>query len=148
MILPLLLLHKMTVIFRHGVHLKLGHRFHALLKVCSDREDIVPLICQAVSYHHQFNLLVIVKYRCIEINIYQYSVHCFYDLIQYTPTSGALQTTQWKNVFCRVEVIVCVHTSREYKIIIIKRFSTGDNLKGQYRHDQSRLSGHGIGVLA
>ena len=69
MILPLLL-HKMTVIFRHGVHLKLGHRFHALLlKVSSDREDIVPLICQAVSYNHQFNLLVLVKYRCIEMNI-------------------------------------------------------------------------------
>ena len=33
------------VIFSHCVHLnKLGHRFHALLKVCSDRDDIVPLI--------------------------------------------------------------------------------------------------------
>ena len=30
------------VIFSHCVHLKLGHRFHALLKVCSDRDDIVP----------------------------------------------------------------------------------------------------------
>ena len=31
------------VIFSHCVHLKLGHRFHALLKACSDRDDIVPL---------------------------------------------------------------------------------------------------------
>ena len=30
-------------IFSHCVHLKLGHRFHALLKVFSDRDDIVPL---------------------------------------------------------------------------------------------------------
>ena len=29
------------VIFSHHVHLKRGHRFHALLKVCSDRDDIV-----------------------------------------------------------------------------------------------------------
>ena len=32
------------VIFSHCVHLKLGHRFHALLKVCSDRDDIVKTI--------------------------------------------------------------------------------------------------------
>ena len=31
------------VIFSHCVHLKLGHRFHALLKVCTVRDDIVPL---------------------------------------------------------------------------------------------------------
>ena len=31
------------VIFSHCVHLKLGHQFHALLKVYSDRDDIVPL---------------------------------------------------------------------------------------------------------
>ena len=31
------------VIFSHCVHLKLGHGFHALLKVCSDRDDTVPL---------------------------------------------------------------------------------------------------------
>ena len=30
--------------FSHCVHLKLGHRFHALLKVCSDRDNIVVLI--------------------------------------------------------------------------------------------------------
>ena len=29
--------------FSHCVHLKLGHRFHALLKVCSDRDNTVPL---------------------------------------------------------------------------------------------------------
>ena len=28
------------VIFIHCVHLKLGHRFHALLKVCSDRDEM------------------------------------------------------------------------------------------------------------
>ena len=34
------------VIFSHCIHLtcKLGHRFHALLKECSDRDDSVPLI--------------------------------------------------------------------------------------------------------
>ena len=31
------------VICSHGVYLKLGHRFHALLKVCSDRDDTAPL---------------------------------------------------------------------------------------------------------
>ena len=31
------------VIPSHRVHLKLGHRFNALLKVCSDRDDAVPL---------------------------------------------------------------------------------------------------------
>ena len=40
----LLLLHIEPVIFSRCVHLKLGHRFHALLKVCSDRDDIVRLI--------------------------------------------------------------------------------------------------------
>ena len=34
------------VIFSHCVHLKLGHRFHALLKVCSDRDDAVPLMAE------------------------------------------------------------------------------------------------------
>ena len=33
-----------TVSFSHCVHLKLGHWFHALLKVCFDRDDTVPLI--------------------------------------------------------------------------------------------------------
>ena len=32
----------MKTIFSHCVHLKLGHQFHALLKVCSDSDDIVP----------------------------------------------------------------------------------------------------------
>ena len=32
------------IIFSHSVHLKLGHRFHTLSEVCSDRDDIVPLI--------------------------------------------------------------------------------------------------------
>ena len=31
------------VIFSHRVHLKLGHRFHALLTVNSDRDNTVPL---------------------------------------------------------------------------------------------------------
>ena len=31
------------VFFSHCVHLKLGHRFHALLKVCFDHDDSVPL---------------------------------------------------------------------------------------------------------
>ena len=32
-----------SVICSHCVHLKLEHRLHALLKVCSDRDDIAPL---------------------------------------------------------------------------------------------------------
>ena len=35
------------VYFSHCVHLKLGHRFHALLKVYSDRDDTVLLSKQA-----------------------------------------------------------------------------------------------------
>ena len=31
------------IIFSHCVHLKLGHRFHALLKVCFDYDDTVAL---------------------------------------------------------------------------------------------------------
>ena len=32
-----------SVLFNHCVHFKLGHRFHALLKVCSDCDDIATL---------------------------------------------------------------------------------------------------------
>ena len=42
------------VLFSHCVHLKLGHRFHALLNVRSDRDDNVPLI---VLYLYLFILL-------------------------------------------------------------------------------------------
>ena len=35
------------VIFSHCVHLKLGHRFHVLLKVCSDRDDY----CLDLDFH-------------------------------------------------------------------------------------------------
>ena len=34
----------------HHVHLKLGHRFHALLKVCSDRDNTVPLTSATVQH--------------------------------------------------------------------------------------------------
>ena len=36
------------VIFSHRVNLKLGHRFHALLKVCAGRDYIVPLMSMSV----------------------------------------------------------------------------------------------------
>ena len=36
--------------FSHCDHLKLGHWFHALLKVCSDRDDIVPLTITQAWY--------------------------------------------------------------------------------------------------
>ena len=41
----LLLLHNVnkSVILSHFVHLKLGHGFHAVLKVCSDYDDIASL---------------------------------------------------------------------------------------------------------
>ena len=42
------------VIFSHCVHLKLGHRFHALLKVCSDRDDIVPLYVQVATHNRYY----------------------------------------------------------------------------------------------
>ena len=35
------------VIFSHWVHLKLGHRFHAV-KVCSDRDDNYCKVCKNV----------------------------------------------------------------------------------------------------
>ena len=41
------------VIFSHCVHIKLGHQFHALLKVCYDCDDIVPfkgLVSQKENY--------------------------------------------------------------------------------------------------
>ena len=34
--------------FSHCVHIKLGHRFHALLKVCPDCNNIVPLTTSAL----------------------------------------------------------------------------------------------------
>ena len=39
------------VIFSHCVHLKLGHRFRALLKVCSDRDDTAPLRGKQILIH-------------------------------------------------------------------------------------------------
>ena len=36
------------VIFSHCV-LKLGHQFHAMLKVCSDRDDIVLFFFKSIS---------------------------------------------------------------------------------------------------
>ena len=38
------------VIISHCVNLTLGHRFHALLIVCFDRDDIVPLIFRREIY--------------------------------------------------------------------------------------------------
>ena len=43
-----------AVIFSDCVHLKLGHRFHALLKVCSDRDNIVPLSTVELSFRQLF----------------------------------------------------------------------------------------------
>ena len=50
-ILPLLALMYETVISSHCVHLKLGHRFNALLKVCSDHNASVPLSSCKSCYH-------------------------------------------------------------------------------------------------
>ena len=51
------------VIFIHCVVLKLGHRFHALLKVCSDRDDTVPL---KLTYWWEFDFQ---KGRCLKVGI-------------------------------------------------------------------------------
>ena len=67
------------VIFSHCVHLKLGHRFHALLKVCSDRNDTVPY-CSLEHWGTTYKCckygtsLIIVKIMiqqkiCTEINL-------------------------------------------------------------------------------
>ena len=45
------------VIVSHCVHLQLGHRFHALLKVRSDRDDNVPLKGRYNSGYYQINKL-------------------------------------------------------------------------------------------
>ena len=37
------------------VHLNLGHRFHALLKVCSGHDDTVPLIHHFGDGHDRYN---------------------------------------------------------------------------------------------
>ena len=42
-----------AVLFGHCVHLELGHRFHALFKVCSDHDDIVSLSDNAWNTHVQ-----------------------------------------------------------------------------------------------
>ena len=41
-------------IFRHCVHLNLGHRFHVLLKICFDHDDSILLIvlhCSICKFH-------------------------------------------------------------------------------------------------
>ena len=49
------------VIFSHRVHLKLGNRFHALLQVCSDRDNSVPLItCIEENPHDETHCLILV----------------------------------------------------------------------------------------
>ena len=44
------------VIFSRRIHLKLGHRFHALLKVCSDHDDTVLL--SVLHYSHEVHNMV------------------------------------------------------------------------------------------
>ena len=56
------------VILSHCVHLKPGHWFHALLKVCCDRDDIVPLRTE------QNNLIGLHSFRFLYI---------YLDLIKY-----------------------------------------------------------------
>ena len=60
-VILLLLLHKWVSNFQSQcVHLKLGHRFHALLKVCSDRDDSVPLIAYTVCvYSDGFDAMIL-----------------------------------------------------------------------------------------
>ena len=54
------------VIFSHCVHFKLGHRFHALMRVCSDRDDTVPLMIWQNIAHLHVNVHVMNK---CEINM-------------------------------------------------------------------------------
>ena len=49
------------VIFSHCVHLELGHRFHALSKVCSDRDDTAPLMVHLMVYLEVFLYIVFRK---------------------------------------------------------------------------------------
>ena len=49
------------------IHLKLGHRFHALLKVCSDRDDTVPLIRDDIVHHafHETAIRLYIEYHSL-----------------------------------------------------------------------------------
>ena len=42
----------------HCVHYKLGHRFHALLKVCSDRDDAAPLNINLHVHQVYFKIMI------------------------------------------------------------------------------------------
>ena len=64
------------VIFSHCVHLKLGHRFHALLKVCSDRDDIVPLKVLAALKKLAFSTMVTRSYD-LPRKLWSHSSSCF-----------------------------------------------------------------------
>ena len=53
------------ITFSHWAHLKLGHRFHALLKVCSDRGDMFPLKGKWNQIlHRNFILLISMRVGC------------------------------------------------------------------------------------
>ena len=71
------------VIFSHCVHFKRGQWFHALLKVCSDRDDIVPLNakCQAycVCTHNLMSVHITTPVRCIHCRCSAHTcVHVFF----------------------------------------------------------------------
>ena len=68
------------VSFSHRVDLKLGHWFHALLKACSDRDDIVPLmyIFHTCSNFHNVNFTKISKVNKI-VCIMEKIVFIFYS---------------------------------------------------------------------
>ena len=101
MVIFLLLLHKWASIFSHCVHLKLGHRFHAQLKGCSDCDDTVPLIdggeylskfcsctCKwSIQHEHTPSLLFdfyVVRFLCCSTStnphVYRTYMYCAYML--------------------------------------------------------------------
>ena len=92
------------VIFSHCVHLIVGHRFHALLKVCSDRDDIIK---KAGTYTGCFFLYISLDSY---IQTIYFSPNCillsrsgravFWDMKNRLPRS--ITTFQWEQSFVSV----------------------------------------------
>ena len=72
---------KEPAIFSHCVHFKLGCRFHALLKVCSDRDDIVTFSASRLIFflthfllHMLFLHCFVLFYKNLNLFRYRYSI--------------------------------------------------------------------------
>ena len=77
----LIIPHDEPVILNHCVNLKLGHRFHALLKVCFDRDDTVPLIFNVIV--HPF-IGCQLKLTAMTTTMYVHTVQTYINILKWT----------------------------------------------------------------